>query len=80
MVLVDTASTERGVAMATTQRISAGTVPIQHFPKRARNSISWMLLYERNVGVFQSKIISVSYSPFRIETPIRTGIYLASYC
>ena len=66
--------------MEITQRKLGGMVPIQHFLKREMNSISWMLLYERNAGVFESKIISVSYSPFEIETPVRTGIYFASYC
>ena len=71
---------ERGVVMVTTQRKLGGMAPIQHFLKREMNSISWMLLYERNAGVFQSKIISVSYSHFRIENLIRSGIYSAIYC
>ena len=56
--------------MEITQRKLGGMVPIQHFLKREMNSISWMLLYERNVGVFQSKVISVSYFHFMIENLI----------
>ena len=51
MVLVDIASTERGVATGSTQRMLGGTAPIQHFLERERNSIPWMLLNERNAGV-----------------------------